>query len=224
MTGYFDQELSGLREDLIKMGRTVELNVGLAAEALIQGRGDLAEEAIGRDREVNAMENDITDRAILLIATRQPVAGDLRFLTAGLRLATEMERIGDQAANLGRRAKDLSALAWPWPPPEDLVRMIAEVRGMLESALDALVTGDARLSRTVLERDDLVDGLYRQIRREVISAMSGDGRKVPWGLEVINASAHLERLGDHATNLVEEVIFMVMGRNIRHQLEAVAAI
>lgn len=220
MTGYFEQELSGLREDLIKMGRTVELNVELATDALNLGRVDLAEAAIARDRDINAMENDITDRAILLIATRQPVAGDLRFLTACLRLASELERIGDQAANLGRRAQDISGLDWPWPPPDTLKLMITEVRVMLEAVLNALVQGDPYLSRTVMERDDQVDELYRKIRRDVVDDMAADGRKVPWGLEIISVAYYLERMGDHATNLAEEVIYMVMGRNIRHRPEA----
>ncbi|UQZ90326.1 phosphate transport system regulatory protein PhoU [Deltaproteobacteria bacterium Smac51] len=222
--GFFEKELSGLKRDLIQMSRTVELNVYEAARALLEARGELAVTVIKRDNLVNAMENAINDRAILLLATRQPVAGDLRFLTACLRLAAELERVGDQAANLSRRALALGEMENPWPLPEKMKEMIAAARGMLELALDSLARDDPSLSKTVLTLDDQVDGLYRAIRAEAIDVMKSDGEKVAWGLELINAASNLERLGDHATNLAEEVIFMVRGLNVRHLPETAAAV
>lgn len=224
MNGFFENELSGLRRKLIRMGREVELNVAEAAGALLTGDAARGELVVARDRDINDLENSITDQAILLIATRQPVAGDLRFLTACLRLATELERIGDQAANLGRRTRELVALSDPRPLPDELKVMSREARAMLEAALDALTKSDPALARSVLERDDRVDELYRLIRADIIKVMAEDGGRVAWGLEVINAASNLERLGDHATNLAEEVIFVVRGRNVRHQPEAVAAV
>ena len=222
MKGFFETELTALRKDLIRMGWIVELNVAEAAEALTLGDLTRAEQVIAKDREINDLENTVTEQAILLLATRQPVAGDLRFLTACLRLAMELERIGDQAANLGRRTRELSNGMAIWPLPEDMKSMCLEVRGMLEAALNALTKGDPALARSVLERDDRVDDLYRRVRAEIMHVMALDGLRVPWGLEIINAAANLERLGDHATNLAEEVIFMVRGQNVRHSFQAVA--
>jgi len=217
--GFFENELAGLRTDVIRMGRAAELQVEQAAGALIEGRAALASEVIQKDREINDMENVITDRAILMIATRQPVARDLRFLTSCLRLATEMERVGDQASNIGRRALELINCDCSQPLPEKIKQMIMEVRSMLEKSLNALAKDDDVLSKEVLEQDDRVDNLNREIREEIMALMSADGKKVPWGLTIINAASNLERLGDHATNLAEEVIFMVRGHNVRHQPE-----
>jgi phosphate transport system protein len=218
--GTFVQELAALRESLVSMGDIVLKMVRLAGEALLAGDVEKAREVIKSDADVNARENQIVDRAIRLIATNQPVAGDLRFLAASLRLATELERIGDLGANLARRTLGLAELASEGAvlgqTPPDLARMVHEAMVMLDLALQAFNERDAVKAEAVLGMDDVIDDFNRHIRRLILGLVYDNGRLASWGLEIINTSVHLERLGDHATNLAEEVIYVAKGQNVRH--------
>ncbi len=215
-TAFFDKELYRLRESLAQMGGAVERLLDTALAALRAGDLELADKAILMDKDINEFDNTITNKTILLIATNQPVAGDLRFLAASLRMTNEMERIGDLSANLARRAKALVAADRQTPLPDDIDELAALSRGMLSGALDAFANRNLDKARSVLERDDLVDDLNRHIRQKMVEAIAQDGSRIYWGLEIINTSAHLERLGDHATNLAEEVIYIYSGHNVRH--------
>lgn len=215
-SAFFDKELCSLRESITQMGGAVERMLDTALAALRTGDTGLADKTILLDKEINEYDNRITNKTILLIATNQPVAGDLRFLAGTLRMAGELERIGDLSANVARRAKALSVLAAEMIMPDDLDELAVLSRGMLSEALDAFGRRDAALARNVLERDDLVDDLNRNIRRDMVEEIAKDGPKIHWGLEVIYTAAHLERLGDHATNLAEEVIYISSGQSIRH--------
>ena len=215
-TAFFDNELCRLRESLTQMGGAVERMLDTALSALRSGDLALADQAIFLDKEINAFDNRITNKTILLIATNQPVAGDLRFLAASLKMAGELERIGDLSANLARRAKGLAAADARAALPEDLDELIIMARNMLSYALDSFANRNVDKARQVLEMDDIVDDLNRQVRQLMVEAVAKDGPLIHWGLEVINTAAHLERLGDHATNLAEEVIYINSGRNVRH--------
>ena len=215
-TVFFDRELCRLREVLAQMGGEVERMLDTSLAALRAGDSELADKAIAMDRGINDLENRIINKTILLIATNQPVAGDLRFLAASLRMAGELERIGDLSANLARRAKALAEVAPQMSLPDDIDDLAAMARHMLGLALNAFADRNLAKAREVLELDDGVDDLNRQVRRRMVEEIADDGPRIHWGLEIINTAAHLERLGDHATNLAEEVIYIYSGHNVRH--------
>lgn len=215
-TAFFDTELCRLREMLAQMGGAVERMLDSALAALRAGDPDLADQTIALDKDINDQENRIINKTILLIATNQPVAGDLRFLAASLRLAGELERIGDLSSNLARRAKALAEVAPQLPLPDDLAELATKARHMLGLALNAFTDRNVAKANAVLELDDEVDDLNRQVRRRLVEAIAADGSRIHWGLELINTAAHLERLGDHATNLAEDVIYICSGHNVRH--------
>jgi phosphate transport system protein len=218
--GSFVAELAVLRSNLVQMGLNVNEMLKVAVGALIGGDEAKAKEVIIMDKSINDFENRIVDKAIHLIATNQPVAGDLRFLASSLRLATELERMGDLGSNLARRTITLNQLqraqAVCEPFPEDLVRMSERTMAMLEQALKAFNESDPVLAELVLGLDDEIDDYNKAIRSSLIEKIYHDGHKVSWGLEIIHTAIHLERLGDHATNLAEETIYMARGKNVRH--------
>ncbi|MDR3134544.1 MAG: phosphate signaling complex protein PhoU [Deltaproteobacteria bacterium] len=218
--GSFVEELGKLRDSLVTMGYEVEDMLGVAVKALADGDEDQARVVIARDKTINAMENNIVDKAINLIAANQPVAGDLRFLAASLRLATELERMGDLGSNLARRTMGLATLsregAETEPLPDKAHTMRAKTLEMLNKSVKAFVERDTELANHVLGLDDEIDNLNREIKAEILDKVYHDGRKIAWGLEIINMANHFERLGDHATNLAEETIYMVKGKNVRH--------
>ncbi|MDR1657680.1 MAG: phosphate signaling complex protein PhoU [Deltaproteobacteria bacterium] len=218
--GLFFNELASLRSSLETMGHEVRNMLEEAVKALVSGDGERAKKVIESDRAINNLENAIVDKAINLIATNQPVAGDLRFLASSLRLATELERVGDLGSNLGRRTLGLKELenqgAATNPFPEKLSHMAERTMAMLDLTLKAFDDRNPVLAEEVLNMDDEIDELNRIIKATVLEAVYEDGHKVAWGLEIINTAAHLERLGDHATNLAEETIYMARGKNVRH--------
>jgi phosphate transport system protein len=218
--GSFVQELGKLKESLDVMGEEVAGMLGQAVKALAEGDEDLARVVIARDKSINAMENNIVDKAINLIATNQPVAGDLRFLASSLRVATELERMGDLGSNLARRTLGLASLARDGatsdPFPGNISTMLEKTLAMVRLAVRTYAERDSDSANVVLGLDDEIDDLNRKVRADVLAAVSDDGRKVYWGLEIINTASHFERLGDHATNLAEETIYMVKGKNVRH--------
>jgi len=215
-TSFFDKELARLRESLIQMGEAVEKMLDNALAALRTGDVELAEKTVQMDKVINDFDNRITNKTILLIATNQPVAGDLRFLAASLRLAGDLERIGDLSANVARRVKGLAAVKHLVALPDDLDELAILAREILSKAVNAFAQKDVEAARAVLEMDNELDHLNRRIRREMVDQIALDGPKIFWGLELIYAAAHLERLGDHATNLAEDVIYIYSGRNVRH--------
>jgi phosphate transport system protein len=218
--GSFVVELAALREKLVGMGLEVSAMLREAISALISGDEDKARAVIKTDKSINDLENKIVDQAINLIATNQPVAGDLRFLASSLRLATELERIGDLGSNLARRTLGLQELKRASAAcdafPDKLTHMASRTLDMLDQALNAFNERNPVLAEKVLGLDDEIDELNKIIRGDMLERIYSDGHKVSWGLEIIHTAIHLERLGDHATNLAEETIYMTRGKNVRH--------
>jgi phosphate transport system protein len=202
------------------MGEKVSQMIKTAINSLVSGDGEQAKEVIASDKEINEMENLIVDKAINLIATNQPVAGDLRFLASSLRLATELERAGDLGTNLARRLIGLKSLSQEGtdsePLPDKLISMCSKILNMYDKAIQSFVERNASIAEEVLLLDDEIDELLKVIRSDVLAKVTLNGRLVRWGLEIIFAAIHLERLGDHATNLAEETIYMTKGKNVRH--------
>jgi phosphate transport system protein len=211
----YEEQLRMLRRELLEMGRAVEKRIGSAVRALIERDGDLAREVIEGDSEIDQMEIRIDDHCVQILARRQPVASDLRTVTIGLKLVTDLERIGDLAVHIAERAVELIDEP-PLKPYVDLPNMAETAQGMVREALEAFVTADADRAEKILTQDDIVDAYYWQIFRELLTYMMEDPRNIGRAMRLQSIAKHLERVGDHATNVAEMVVFMVKGKDIRH--------
>ena len=211
----YESQLTELREGLLLMAGRVEQMIRDASKALIERDPELARRTIESDHKVNRSEVEIDELCLLILARRQPMASDLRFITLALKMVTDLERIGDLAVNICERAIDLS----PQPqlePREDIPRMSEVVQWMVRESIDAFVAGDAERARKVIDRDTEVDQLYTRVFRELLAMMLADSTTVERGIHMQSVAKWLERMADHATNLAEEVIFMLKGKDIRH--------
>lgn len=215
METHFHQELNKLKENLLKMAGLAEQSISNAIAALVQRDSVLAEKTIKEDEKINELELLIDDQCLKLLALHQPMAADLRFITSAMRINTELERIGDQAANIAWRAILLNQEP-QLKPYIDIPRMAQISQSMVKDVLDAFVKGDADLARQVCERDDEVDGLNDQVFRELLTYMMADPKTITRAAHLIIVSRCLERIADHATNIAEGVIFMVRGLVIKH--------
>lgn len=211
----YEEDLRGLRAGLLKMGGLVERQIAEAVDALVNRDSDHAREVIQRDEEVNRMDNDNDEQCIRLLALHQPTASDLRFITTGLKITTDLERIGDNAVNICERVLELNEEP-QLKPYLDLPRMAAAAQSMLKDSLDAFLRDDVVLAEEVIERDDEVDQLNYQMYRELLSYMAEDPHTIGRATRLLFISKYLERIADHATNIAEMVVFMVKGRTIRH--------
>jgi phosphate transport system protein len=211
----YEQELRKLREQVLRMGAKVEEIISGSIKALLERDTPLATRMIAFDRKINQMEVDIDELCLLVLARRQPVASDLRFITMALKLVTDLERIGDLGVNICERVMELNEEP-QLKPYVDLPRMAEEVQAMLREALDAFVAGDPERAQAVIERDKNVDAFYSQVFRELLTYMMEDTRNVYRATRLQSIAKYLERIGDHATNLAEMVVFMVKGKDIRH--------
>jgi phosphate transport system protein len=212
----YEAELQKLRERVLVMGARVEEMIAGSMRALLERDSDLAIAVIGRDKEVNQLEVDIDDLCLRILARRQPVASDLRFLTTALKFVTDLERIGDLAVNVCERVLELNEES-PLKPYIDLPRMAEAAERMVHDALDAFVAGDADAARRVIETDSVVDSYYHQIFRELLTYMMEDPRNIFRATRIQSVAKYLERVADHATNLAELVVFMVKAKDIRHR-------
>jgi phosphate transport system protein len=211
----YEEELRGLRATLLKMGGMVERQIAEAVDSLVNRDSDKARATIAGDAEVNRMDVECDQTCINLLALHQPAAGDLRFITTGLKITTDLERIGDNAVNICERALELNQEP-QIKPYIDIPRMAAVTQSMVKDSLDAFVRGDTELAQAVIERDDEVDDLQQQIYRELLSYMAEDPHLIGRATRILFISKYLERIADHATNIAEMVVFMVKGKNIRH--------
>ncbi len=211
----FESELRELRAHALAMGARCERSLQLALEAFWEGSEKIANEVVELDRHIDRDEMDIDALVLRVLALRQPVAFDLRFLTAALKLVTDLERVGDEAVNIAERAKEGAGVAKE-KVREDLRSMSDQAQQMLRDALDAFVEGDASRAEQVLVRDDAVDSLYGGILRAMMDFMGEDAPSIPSAIRVIKVAKYVERIADHATNIAEEVIFMVRGEDVRH--------
>jgi phosphate transport system protein len=211
----YESELDRLREQLLLMGARVEEIIASSLRALVARDSPLAHRTIELDHDVNRLEMEIDEICLRVLAKRQPVALDLRFITMALKLVTDLERIGDLGVNICERAIELNAEP-PLKPYVDLPVMADVVQGMVREALDAFVAGDADRASRVIERDRSVDAYYSQSFRELLTYMMEDAHTITRAMRLLSIAKYLERIGDHATNLAEMVVFMVKGKDIRH--------
>lgn len=213
---HFDQELDQLKQTLLRMSALAEESVARALKSLTQ-RDDAAARAVDvEDAKLDHLEMEIDERCIRLLALRQPTARDLRFVTMAMKISAELERIGDQATNIAHRAEELMKEA-SLKPLVDIPRMAEIARGMIRDALDAFVYEKPDLARQVIQRDVEVDSLNHQIHRELTSYIIEDPHTISRALALINVSQNLERIGDHATNIAEDIVYLCEGHDIRHQ-------
>jgi phosphate transport system protein len=211
----YDAELNEIRKKLLEMGGKVEVMIANAMKSLVERDSALADRTIVFDHEINHLEVEIDEKCLQVLATRQPAARDLRFITLALKIVTDLERIGDQCAAIARRAKELNQEP-PLKPYIDLPRMSDWTSVMVKESLDAFVRGDDALALKVCRDDQFVDDLNEQIQRELLTFMIGDPTSISRAIRINYISKCLERIADHATNVAEMVIFMVKGKDIRH--------
>ena len=215
MERHFERELHRVREQLLEMGGRVEEMIGKAADALIERDAELCREVVDEDREVDRMELAIDEACYSLMVRHQPTAGDLRFLIAVMKIVTDLERIGDSTVNICQSVEQLNQEP-PLKPYVDLPRMSKRTARMVRDALDALVRRDAAQATRVTEADDEVDSLYRQVFGELMSFMTEDPKTTRRAVHLLLVARNLERIADHATNIAEDVIYYVEGRDVRH--------
>src|SRR3990172_6475630 len=211
----YEEDLRKLREDILYMGGLVEDQIQKAVRSLVDRESDLANVIIERDHEVNRLDVDIDDLCIRLLALHQPAGRDLRFITTGLKITTDLERIGDMAVNICERALELNQEP-QLKPYIDIPRMAQIAEGMIRESLDAFVREDTDLALKVCKDDEQVDQLNSQIFRETVSFMIEDPHTINRAMKIGIISKYLQRIADHATNIAEMVIFMVKGKSIRH--------
>jgi len=211
----FDKELKTLKDKLLLMAAKVEERLSDAIRAMVERDQDLAKRTTESDRDINRLEMEVDELAVKMIALRQPAARDLRFITTALKIVTDLERCGDLAVNIAERAVALNEDE-QLKPYIDLPKMADLALTLLKDALDAFVNGDADKANGVLERDNMVDKLFVQIFRELITYMMQDPRTITRAIGLIFVAKHLERVADHATNIAEQAIFLAKGKDIRH--------
>jgi phosphate transport system protein len=215
MERHFEQDLEELKQRLLWMASLAERSVHQAVHAVLESDENLAQTVLQEEDAINEMQIEIDDRVQRLLALQQPMAIDLRFILAVSRINNDLERIGDQAVNIAQSA--LRILRHPQVKPYvDLPRMSELVETMVRDSLNALVQKDQELAKNVLARDDEVDRLRDQMFRELLTYMMENSRVVFPAFELILVAKNLERIGDHATNIAEDVIYIVVGRDIRH--------
>ena len=215
---HFHDELSELKVTLLNMSGDAQAALAAAVEALLQRDGRKAEDVIAQDREIDRQENEIEERVIRLLATQQPMARDLRFLTASMKIANDLERVGDHAVNIAQSAERL-LVNRPIVPEPELVEMVRQARTMLADALDAFVRGDAQAGRAICKRDDGVDALHQSMFRILLTHMMEDPHIIGAAMDLFLVSRNLERVADLATNIAEDVVFLVEGKSIKHHAE-----
>ncbi len=215
---HFQEELEGLKKQLLSMGGLAEERVRAAVAGLVDRDLGVLGEIEAGDEPLNRLHVEIDGRALRLLALHQPMAADLRAIVAAIKINTDLERVGDLAVNIAEAARRYLGYT-PVKPLLDLPRMAGIAQAMLRDALDSFVRRDPVLARGVLARDDELDGLKTQIFRELLSHMLENPAKIAPALDLILVSRHLERIGDHATNVAEDVIFMVSAEDVRHSLK-----
>ena len=212
---HFEDELERLKQCLVAMAGLAEEQVARALRSLTERDPDLAEEVIRRDHEIDDLELSVDNQAIQLLALQQPMARDLRFITMAMKIGNDLERVGDHAVNIAHNVSEIIEAPRLSLLPE-LEEMASLAADMLNDALDAFVRSDNKLAREIGLRDDRVDELDDNVFRIVLTHMMEDSRKIGGGMDLILISRNLERIADLATNIAEDVVFMVEGQSIKH--------
>jgi phosphate transport system protein len=211
----FDEELEGLREKVLKLGLMVENAIKDSVQALIGRDSELAREVIKKDHLINALDVAIDEECVKLIALKQPMARDLRFITTTMKITTDLERMGDLAVNIAERSIELNEEP-QLKPFVNIPKMAETTQSMVRDALNAFVTGCSRLPYEVIKRDDEVDDLTVRNFEELLSFMIRDPKIIPLAVKRTYIAKYLERIADHATNISEMIIYMCKGKMIRH--------
>jgi phosphate transport system protein len=218
---HFTGELEALKGRLLAMGGLAEERLRLALQGLVDRNHELLADVIAGDARIDELQMEIDERCFTLLALYQPVAVDLRAIVSTLKINADLERVGDFAVNIGEAARRY-ILHPPVKPLIDLPRMGQLALKMLRESLDSFVSKDVSLAQAVLTQDDWLDGLKDQIFRELLTYMLGDPRTIEPAVDLILISRHLERVGDHATNIAEDVIFIVDARDVRHSTSRIS--
>jgi phosphate transport system protein len=219
---HFQEELEQLKTRLLEMGGLAEDRVRSAVESLVERNVPLVDRVLGGDVPINQLHIEIDSRCFKLLALHQPMAVDLRSIVSAVKINTDLERVGDLAINIAEAVRRYMR----HPPVKELIdipRMATIAQSMLRDALDAYVRRDIVLAQSVLSQDDELDALKTQVFRELLTYMLQDPTTIEPSLDLILISRHLERIGDHATNVAEDVIFMVSARDVRHHAGEVGA-
>lgn len=219
MKRHFHEELKQLKETLFQMAGAVETSIAKAITALVERDNILADEVLKMDDHINNLEIQIDEQCLKLLALQQPMAVDLRFITSGMKINNDLERIGDHAVNIAERAKILNEQEL-LKPLIDIPRMAQIAQSMVKDSLDSFINGDIDKAHAVCVRDDEVDQLDDQIFRELLTYMAEDSKTISRALNLILISKNLERIADLSTNIAEEVIFIYKARTIKHHIDA----
>ncbi|MCY3712766.1 MAG: phosphate signaling complex protein PhoU [Gemmatimonadetes bacterium] len=215
METHLQQQLEGLRSALLSMAALVEEQIARAVTAFMERDVDLCDQVIAGDGPIDAMELEIDEQCIRLLALQHPIARDLRFVAASMKITIDLERLGDIAVNISKKTKQLTGLP-NLKPLVDLPRMADLSQSMVKDSLNAFVRGDEQLAMDVCDRDEEVNQLQDQIFEELLAFMKEDSGSVPQAMQLIFISRHIERLADHATNIAEGVVYFSQGRVIKH--------
>ena len=219
----YDQQINLLSRKIIEMGGLVEQQIAHAIEALVNRSIEQADQVVEQDDQIDRMEEEIDQHAIRLLATRQPMAVDLRVITMAMKIGNDLERIGDYAANIAKRCARLASSP-PIKPLYTIPRMAQIAQAMVKDVLDAYVERDADRAVAAWHRDDEVDEMYTSLFRELLTYMMEDPRNISPCLDLIAVAKHLERMADHATNIAEQIHYMVHGERINRMPTSVSHI
>ncbi|HEY7684662.1 MAG TPA: phosphate signaling complex protein PhoU [Gemmatimonadales bacterium] len=218
---HFHDELSELKSTLLAMSAEAQTALSSSVEALLQRDSTKAAQVISGDHRIDGFELEIEEQVVKLLATQQPMARDLRLLMAAMKISNDLERVGDHAVNIAQSAERL-LVSPPIVPEPEIVEMARLARRMLADALDAFVRADAQAGRALCRRDDQVDGLHDSVFRILLTHMMESPHIISAAMELFLVSRNLERVADLATNIAEDVVFMVEGKTIKHHAEETA--
>lgn len=217
MTRHLQREIVNLKKMILELSTKVDEMVYSALKAVRERRVDLSLAVIEADREIDQFEVEIEEECLKVLALHQPVAIDLRYLVAVLKINNDLERIGDLAVNIAKRARDLSAMP-KIDSPVDFAVITEQTKQILEKSLEALVEMDVKVARQVLAADDEIDDLHRDLFRQIQDSIRDDPNHLEILIQYLSVSRNLERIADHATNIAEDVIYMIEGEIVRHGL------
>lgn len=217
MERHFDEELEDLRKKVLEMASLAEEAIAISIKGLKERDIEVLKGVYEREERINQFQMEIDEMGLMILALRQPIAADLRFIVSSMKINNELERIGDEAVNIAERGEYL--LKKPiLKPLIDIPKMAEIAQQMVMDAIKSLLEGNVSLAKAVRERDDEVDGLRDQIFRELLTYMMEDSGNVKRAMALISVARYLERIGDHATNIAENVTYMISGKDVRHPL------
>jgi len=216
MTRHVERQIENLKDRILRVGTLVEEAISKSITALVNRDGALAQRVVANDEEIDRMEVEVEEECLKILALYQPVAADLRFVVAALKINNDLERMGDLAKNIAKRVGQMAAGKSCELPPE-IRTMAMQAQEMVNQCLEAVVNGDPTLARRVREEDDVVDEARQRVRRHVIRGIKADPEDVEVLLRINSVSKHIERIADMATNIAEDVLYMVEGDIVRHR-------